>query len=58
MKKLEDRIERTDKDGPCPRCANTFRSCPMELVLAQYRVPTGMEIAVIECPEFREKEKK
>ncbi len=56
MKKLEDRIERTDKDVPCSTCQNSFRTCPMELVLAQYRVPAGMEVAVISCPEYKRRE--
>jgi hypothetical protein len=56
MKRTKDKIVRTDKDKPCPSCMNTFRSCPMDIVLALDRVPTGMEIAVIECPEYKKKE--
>ena len=55
MKRLKDKIARTAEDGPCQDCANSFRACPMEIVLAMSRVPEGMEVAVIACPEFRQK---
>jgi len=56
MKRFADRIEKTDEDRPCHDCANTFRACPMQLVLAMSRVPAGMEIAVLDCPEYRKLE--
>jgi len=55
MKRLKDRIERTSADKPCADCVNTFRDCPMEIVLSFTRVPAGMEVAVLECPERKEK---
>jgi hypothetical protein len=53
MKREKDRIVRTEQDRQCNTCANSFRTCPMEMVLAFDRVPTGMEIAVLNCPEYR-----
>lgn len=53
MKRFFDRIEKTADDRPCPDCANTFRACPMFMVLALSRVPEGMEVAVLHCPEYR-----
>jgi len=53
MKRLFDRIEKTPGDRPCHDCANSFRACPMQLMLAMSRVPAGMEVAVIHCPEYR-----
>lgn len=41
MKRLTDRIEKTKEDRPCHDCANTFRACPMQLLLAMGRVPDG-----------------
>ena len=56
MKRYPDRIEKTKDDVPCRDCANTFRGCPMQLVMAMSRVPEGMEIAVLNCPEYRKLE--
>ena len=53
MKRLKDRLEKTPEDRPCHDCANTLRACPMFMVLALSRVPEGMEVAVLNCPEFR-----
>jgi len=53
MKRLKDKIARTPEDRQCNTCANTFRQCPMEMVLALDRVPTGLEVAVLHCPEYR-----
>lgn len=53
MKRFSDKIEKTAGDRPCRDCANTFRACPMFMILALSRVPEGMEVAVIECPEYR-----
>lgn len=54
MKRYEDRIEKTEDDKPCHTCANNFRACPMMMVLAMSRVPAGMEVAVMACPDYRE----
>jgi len=53
MKRLKDKIVRTPEDRPCNDCANSFRQCPLEMVLALDRVPEGIEVAVLSCPEFR-----
>ena len=57
MKRLKDKIVRTPEDRPCQTCANTFRQCPLEIVLAFDRVPEGMEVAVIHCPAYRPRDK-
>lgn len=51
MKKTKDQLVRTEDDLPCRDCINTFRSCPMDMALALSRVPTGMEVTVVNCPE-------
>lgn len=56
MKRYADRIEKTADDRPCQDCANTFRACPMFMVMALSRVPGGMEIAILACPEYRQPE--
>jgi hypothetical protein len=53
MKRLADQIVKTPEDRPCQDCANTFRACPMFMVLALSRVPEGMEVTVVNCPEYR-----
>jgi hypothetical protein len=55
MKKTEQGVIKPGRDTMCDRCENTFRQCPMILVMAQQRVPQGMEIEVKTCPEFRPK---
>jgi hypothetical protein len=56
MKRLSDQIVKTAEDRPCRDCANTFRACPMFMVLALSRVPEGMEVSVVACPEYRKLE--
>jgi len=53
MKRFKDKLEKTPEDKPCHDCANTFRACPMMMVLGMSRVPEGMEVAVIHCPDYR-----
>ena len=53
MKKTEKGILKPGRDTMCDRCGNLFRQCPMILVMAQQRVPLGMEIEVKNCPEFK-----
>ena len=56
MKRTKDKIIRTPDDRPCNTCANTFRNCPMDLALALSRMPVGMEVAVLKCPEYKKRE--
>jgi len=56
MKRFKDQIVKTADDRPCGDCANTFRACPMFMVLALSRVPENMEVAVLNCPEYRKLE--
>jgi hypothetical protein len=51
MKRTKTDILKSPGDKPCQACVNTFRACPMQIVLALSRVPDDMEIAVINCPE-------
>jgi len=53
MKKTDTGVVKPHSDKICDRCANTFRQCPLMLVLALSRVPLGMEVEVVNCPEFR-----
>jgi hypothetical protein len=55
MIKTEKGVLKPGKDTMCDRCMNVFRQCPMILVMAQQRVPLGMEIEVINCPEYNPK---
>jgi hypothetical protein len=53
MKRTKTAIVTGPGDKPCSGCVNTFRACPMQIVLALSRVPDEMEITVVNCPERR-----
>ena len=57
MIKTENGVAKPGKDTMCDKCVNVFRQCPMILVMAQQKVPLGMEIEVKTCPAYTEKNK-